>query len=148
MLPITPWIGAETGALECRGLLVHKWGILYPLGAVKNLLARPLASAVVWSLGFGCLWLALSPPSIVKCKQYLDAVGCQSLALPASFLSKLAFHASIRVLPDMFAVACFSVGSHVSGLLVSLQLCGYSQGFCTCLGVLVGILYSCVICIF
>ena len=95
VLPITPWIGAETGALECRGLLVHKWGILYPLGAVKNLLARPLASAVVWSLGFGCLWLALSPPSIVKCKQYLDAVGCQSLALPASFLSEFAFHTCV-----------------------------------------------------
>ena len=87
-------LGTRWPGTQHRGLLVVEWGILHPLGVVDQSACTALASAVVWSLGFGCLWLALSPPSIVKCKQYLDAVGCQSLALPASFLSELAFHVS------------------------------------------------------
>lgn len=65
VLPFTPMDWSCTGVSECRGLLVHEWGILYLMGAVKYLLARPLASAVVWSLGFGGLWLSLNSPSIV-----------------------------------------------------------------------------------
>ena len=45
---------------------------------------------MVWSLGFGRLWLALSPLSIVWCKQHRDAVGATFVALPAYFLLRFA----------------------------------------------------------
>ena len=83
-------IRTGTGDPECSGLLVDGWGILYPLGAVSELLARLRASAVVWNLGFGRLWLALSSLSIVWCKQHRDAVGCHFVALSANFLLRFA----------------------------------------------------------
>ena len=89
-------LGVETGALECRGLLVDGWGILYPLGAVKGSARTALASAAVWILGFGRLWLALSSLSIVWCKQHFDAVGCQFLALFASFSAEVLHSCSAR----------------------------------------------------
>ena len=57
--PSPLWIGAEFGASECRGSLVHEWGILYPMGAVKNLLARPFGQCSSVEFGF---WVPLACP--------------------------------------------------------------------------------------
>ena len=59
VLPITPWIGVETGASECRGFLVHEWGILYLMGAVIDLLARPFGQCSSVEFGF---WWPLAYP--------------------------------------------------------------------------------------
>ena len=51
-------------------------GNLVPFGCCFRTARTAPASAVVRSLGFGCLWLALSSLTVVWCKQHCDAVGC------------------------------------------------------------------------
>ena len=86
-------LGTRWPGTQHRGLLVVEWGILHPLGVVDQSACTALASAVVWSSGFGCLWLTLSSLSIVWCKQHRDAVRCHLLALSAYFLLRFALYA-------------------------------------------------------